>query len=105
MELHTLTLAARSYALLVLALNHDLIQSLTDSWYLALSAGVDVPLGAVDGPTLSLGASVAASGDADAYGGKNGFNDLTLTASVVRVRVWIKEQRKPLLAILDISRL
>ena len=31
---------------------------------------VDVPLGAVDGPTLSLGASVAASGDADAYGGK-----------------------------------
>ena len=53
---------------------------LTESWYLALSAGVDVPLGA--GPALSLGASVAASGDADAYGGKNGFNDLTVTASV-----------------------
>lgn len=55
---------------------------LTDSWYLALSAGVDVPLGSEDGPALSLGASVAASGDADAYGGKNGFNDLTVTASV-----------------------
>lgn len=55
---------------------------LTDSWYLALSAGVDLPLGSEDGPALSLGASVAASGDADAYGGKNGFNDLTLTASV-----------------------
>ena len=35
-----------------------------------------------DGPTLSLGASIAASGNADAYGGKNGFNDLTLIASV-----------------------
>ena len=55
---------------------------LTDSWYLALSAGVDVPLGSEDGPALSLGASVAASGDADAYGEKNGFNDLTVTASV-----------------------
>ena len=53
---------------------------LIDSWYLALSAGVDVPLGSEDGPALSLGASVAASGDG--YGGKNGFNDLTLTASV-----------------------
>ena len=55
---------------------------LTESWYLALSAGVDVPLGAEDGPALSLGASVAASGDAVVYGGKNGFNDLTVTASI-----------------------
>lgn len=54
---------------------------LTDSWYLALSAGVDVPF-SEGGPSLSLGASVAASGDADAYGGKNGFNDLTVTASI-----------------------
>lgn len=55
---------------------------LTESWYVALSAGIDVPIGEEDGPALSLGASVSASGDAAVYGGKNGFNDLTVTASI-----------------------
>ena len=56
---------------------------ITDGWYLALSAGFDVPLGAEDGPALSLGASVAMSNAEDEEEvKKTGFHDITLTASV-----------------------
>ena len=49
-----------------------------DAWYLVFSAGIDVPLGEEDGPAWSLGGSVAISD----YGGKTGFNDVTVTASI-----------------------
>ena len=56
--------------------------NLFKTWYLALSAGIDVPLGSEDGPALSLGASVAMSNVEDSDGKKTGFHDITMTASV-----------------------
>lgn len=57
--------------------------NLFKTWYLALSAGVDVPLGSEDGPALSLGASVAMSNVEESEDvKKTGFHDITVTASV-----------------------
>ena len=49
-----------------------------DGWYLAFSAGIDVPLVSEGGPVLSLGGRVAMSN----YSSKTGFNDVTATASL-----------------------
>lgn len=70
-----------------LSVDHPISPSLTfyydfgtvDAWYLVLSGGTDVPLGDdEDGPALSIGASIAMSD----YGGKTGFNDAGVSASV-----------------------
>lgn len=58
--------------------------NLFKTWYLALSAGVDVPLGSEDGPALSLGANIAMSNveDSATESKKTGFHDITVTAAV-----------------------
>lgn len=59
--------------------------NLRDGWYLAFSAGVDVPLGSENGPVLSLGGSVAMS-KYENYkvenAAKTSFHDATATASI-----------------------
>lgn len=72
-----------------LSLDHMLAPSVTfyydfgliDGWYLTAGVGPEFPLGEEEGgPTFSLGASVGISDSA--YGGKSGFNDITVTGSL-----------------------
>ncbi|MBK35405.1 MAG: hypothetical protein CME26_07735 [Gemmatimonadetes bacterium] len=72
-----------------LSFDHTLAPSVTlyydfgliEDYYVALGVGPEIPLSEEEGaPSLALSASVGFSGDG--YGGKSGWNDVTIGASV-----------------------